>query len=163
MTSAEACIAVQGRPITGKISEVLAKRKYSKRVAKYLDMTPATFEMIDWVSHSRAMGLEKSPGLRRIIWKHHPTRAKLKIQGRCPTNSCLLCGKADTTNHFYGCVKINESTRYTKLRDEMRHKARAQGAPDHMINAMTRVMKGKRSSERTSQGMRKGCTTHNRK
>ena len=51
MSGAEVCVAVQGRPITGRISEVLAKRKYGKKVAKYLDMTPMAFETIDWVSH----------------------------------------------------------------------------------------------------------------
>ena len=64
MMSAGACLAVQGRPITGPIREELLKRKYKKRVSAHLGITKNKFDRIDWVSHCRAVGLERSPALK---------------------------------------------------------------------------------------------------
>ena len=109
MKGAEACIALQGRPITERIPEALARRKYRMKVARHLKMARAEFEEVDWVSHSRAVGVEQSPALKRILWDHHPTQARLKMQRRSTGDKCAMCGEKDTMNHFYECKRVNES------------------------------------------------------
>ena len=94
------------------------------------------------MSHSRAVGLEKTPALKRIIWGHNPSRARLKQQKKAPDGTCTLCGEKDTTEHFLSCRKVNESKPYGLLQEEMRHRAHSQGAPDHLINTISEVMKG---------------------
>ena len=143
MSCTGACLALKGEPITGKINRALARQKYATKVAKHLGMSTTSFDEVDWVSHSRALGLERSPALRRIIWGHHPTRSRLRMQMRSPSGECILCGKKDVWEHFLECAKINDSKAHKKLRDEMRHKSHAQGAPDHLIDTIARVMTGK--------------------
>ena len=67
MSGAGACVAIQGKPITGRIPEAMARRKYWRKVAKHLQMAKSEFEDVDWVRHSRAVGIERSPALKRII------------------------------------------------------------------------------------------------
>ena len=147
MTCSEACIAVKGEPITGKMHHVLARRKYATKVAKHLKMSKIEFDEVDWVSHSRAVELERSPALKRIIWGHHPTRSRMKMQGRCQSGTCILCGENDARDHFLECTKMNNCTGNSQLKDRMRHRARAQGAPDHLVNVITQVMAGKQEGE----------------
>ena len=45
------------------------------------------------------------------------------------------------------CVVINNSNQYKKLRDEKRHLAHRSGLPDHMINTIAIVMKGRKMDE----------------
>ena len=46
---------------------------------------------------------------------------------------------------------VNNSRAHEKLWDEMRHRAHAQGAPDHLVNAIAQVMTGKEIEGRNSQ------------
>ena len=64
------------------------------------------------------------------------------MQGRAPKGTCVLCGEQDTVEHFLRCKRINECRKYILLKDEMRHKAHSQGAPDHLIDTITQVMMG---------------------
>ena len=45
------------------------------------------------------------------------------------------------------CVVINNSNQYKKLRDEKQHLAHRSGLPDHMINTIAIVMKGRKMDE----------------
>lgn len=146
MKETKSCLAIKGRPVTGSHREALLKCKYRPIIAKHLGMCYPTFDSIDWEGHARAIGMERSPALKRIVWGHHPTKAHLKLTGQYPTSSCPLCGEDDTSEHFIVCVKLNASPAYKTLRDKMRHQANAKGAPDHLINLISGAMIGDLSS-----------------
>ena len=69
------------------------------------------------------------------------------MQGRYQSGTCVLCGEKDVRDHFLECTKINNCTGNSQLKDRMRHRARAQGAPDHLVNVITQVMAGKQEGE----------------
>ena len=143
MIGAKACLVVDGVHVAAPIEEVLLQWKYAPIVAAHLWMDKRTFSEIDWPSHARALGTERSPALTRIVWVHHPTRSHLKQTGKYPSDICPLCGEKDRSEYFLSCKTVNGNKRYQVVRDEMRHRANARGAPDHLINTMARVMTGK--------------------
>ena len=95
MSCTGACLGVKGKPIIGNINCALAKRKYATMVAKHLVTSRTSFDELDWVSHSRALGLERSHEVRRIIWGHHPTRTQMRMQRIIPSGECILCREKD--------------------------------------------------------------------
>lgn len=143
MSESVAALLVNNVSVTTTYREALLRQKYAPKVANHLAMGVETFRRIDWRSHSRAVSSINSASLRKILWNHHPTMCHMKITGQRPSNRCPICGEPDRKDHFLACEGLNKSREYKILRDEMRHKARADGMPDHMVNTTAHVLSGR--------------------
>ena len=148
-------LEVEGSIVTEEFKRVLERQKYSRSVAKALGMSRDVFASIDWESHERALRREGGQSLRKLLWKHHPTRQRLYAQKRYPSPICPLCEEVDDDEHFLRCVRVNESPECQALETKLRHRAHGKGMPDHLIDTITETMKGVEKSPRRQRRERR--------
>ena len=77
--SNEVTLMTGGEAITESFHRRLEREEYSEQVANHLKIDKNDFEKIDWAAHETAVKTIDLPAVKRILWGHHPTRARLHM------------------------------------------------------------------------------------
>ena len=148
LTTNEVTLVMEDEAVTEPIRQRLERTKYADKVTEYLHIDKHSFREIDWAAHEAAVKTVDSQAVKRILWGHHPTRARLHMQRRHGSPNCPLCGEKDLADHFVHCPAVNRSREYREIEREQSHRAHAKGCPDHMVNTIRQVMRGVHKSPR---------------
>ena len=142
-----ACLKKRGEIVRTSFREEIETAKYESNVAKLIGIDGGLMSEIDWDAHRRAIKKLGGTSVKKLLWRQHPTRARLKSRKECKTNRCPLCGEIDHDEHFLACERVKNLEEYKTIVRKKIANAEEINLPQHLIEFVEQLMNGCKYSE----------------